>query len=426
MNKTANGYKIGCKMGEMNKYNIFTLKNGIRGAIVPMVGLKAVTVEVFVKIGSKYEVSGEFGMSHFLEHMAFKGTKKRPLPTDINNEIDSKGASYNAGTGHEMTSYYITTVKENLPWAIEMISDILLNSTYPLEEVNKERGVVIEEIKMYQDNPMMGLYGNFTKFLYDGSKIGCWNITGGVRDIEEFNRKKLLNYHNKYFNPKEMVIVVSGNVDQSIESIIKGYFENFINDKSEILPKVEVVLNKENQKVIKKEIEQGHFCIGVPALPWTDKRKYALRLLDIILSGNSSSRLYTKIREERALAYYVFSISESFAETGFLGVQSGIKLDKLEEAQDLVINEFLSIKDTLKEDEFKRAKEFLMGKTQLAMDKSSFMASYVGQKILLENDVETIENELERYNKIELKELKDLGELLFKKENIRSLMVVKK
>ncbi|MEI8068115.1 MAG: pitrilysin family protein [Candidatus Shapirobacteria bacterium] len=412
-------------MEEKTKYQIFTLKNGIRGVIVPILGLKSVTVEVFLKIGSKYEVKGEFGMSHFLEHMAFKGTKKRPLATDINNEIDSKGATYNAGTGHEMTSYYITTVKDNLTWAVEMISDILFNSTYPLKEVNKERGVVIEEIRMYQDNPMMGMSGEFTKFFYDGSKIGCWNIAGEVNDIKPFNREKLIKYHDKYFNPKETVVVISGNVDQSAESIIKEYFEAFINNKAEPLPKVEVVLNQKSEKIIKKEIEQGHFCIGVPALRSDDERKYALKLLDIILSGNSSSRLYTKIREERALAYYVFSISESFTETGFLGVQSGVKLDKLKEAQELVINEFLTIKDNLKEEELKRAKEFLMGKTQLAMDKSSFMASYVGQKILLENDVESIEKEIERYNKVELSELKDLCELLFKKDKIKSLMVTK-
>jgi len=409
----------------MDKYHTFTLKNGIRGAIVPMPGLKSVTIEVFVKIGSKYEMKGEFGMSHFLEHMAFKGTKKRLLPKDINNEIDSKGASYNAGTGHELTSYYITTVKENLPWAVEMISDILLNSTYPLEEVKKERGVVIEEIRMYQDNPMMGLSGEFVKFLYGNSNIGCWNIAGGVDDIKGFNREKLLNYHSKYFNPKEIVVVISGDVDPITESVVKDCFGGFESEKSKDLPKVEVVLTKESKMVMKKEIEQGHFCIGVPSLTWSDKRKYALKLLDIILSGNTSSRLYNKIREERALAYYVFSISESFAETGFLGVQSGVKLNKLDEAQELVVNEFLLMKDSLKEDELIRAKEYLIGKTKLAMDRTDFVSGYVGQKMLLENEVETIESEVERYSKIKLSELKDLSETLFKEDKIKSLIVMK-
>ncbi len=409
----------------MDKYHTFTLKNGIRGAIVPIPGLKSATIEVFVKIGSKYENKEEYGLSHFLEHMAFKGTKRRPTAKDINNEIDAKGATYNAGTGHEMTSYYITTIKENIPWAVEVISDILLNSTFPEEEVEKERGVVIEEIRMYQDNPMMGLSGDFVKFLYGQSKIGCWNISGETEDIIKLNREKLVNYHKKYFNPKEIVIVASGNVDESAEKVLRDCFEDFVNPNAQELPAVKISLNPNSSLTIKKEIEQGHFCVGVPAISWNDKRKYALKLLDIILSGNTSSRLYNKIREDRAWAYYVFPVTDSFKEAGFLGVQSGVKLDKLDEAKELSIQEMLNLADTLNEDELKRAKEFLMGKTQLAMDRTDFISGYVGEKLLLENRVDSILIELNRYSKTELKELKDLSKEIFIKEQIKSLSVIR-
>ena len=406
----------------MNKMKSFKLNNGIRGIIVPMPGLKSVTIEVFLKIGSKYENKGEFGLSHFLEHMAFKGTEKRPTATDINREIDSKGASYNAGTGHEMTSYYITTVKENAPWAIELISDILFNSFYDEKETIKERGVIMEEIRMYQDNPMMGLSGEFTKFLYqDNSNIGCWNIAGEVSDIKNVDRKIIIDYRNKFINPKEMVVVVCGDVDNELEKVIKDNFGGFSKDES-ALPEVKLILNKEKNMVIKKELEQGHFCMGVPALGWSDKRKYSLKLLDIVLDGNSSSRLYTKIREERALAYYVSPVGEMFKEGGYWAIQSGVNLDKIDEAMEVVTEEIGIIADSIKEDELKRAKDYLLGKMKLSMDKTGFVSGYVGQKLLLENSEETLEEELKKYNETGLKEVKDLAKEIFKKGEIRTLV----
>ena len=408
-------------MEKIVKTNYFTLDNGIRIAIIPVAGLKSVTVEVFLKIGSKYESKNEFGMSHFLEHMAFKGTIKRPTAVSINKEMDSKGASYNAGTGHEMTTYHITTIKENIPWAIEMISDMLFNSVYDDEEVLKERGVIMEEIRMYQDNPMMGLSAEMTKFLYGKSKIGCWNIAGEVNDIKPINRQRVIDYRNKFINPKEMVVVACGDVDNELEKIIKDNFGGFSKDES-VLPEVELVLNKEKKMVIKKELEQGHFCMGLPSIGWSDKRRYALKLLDIVLDGNSSSRLYTKIREEKALAYYVSPVGEMFKEGGYWAIQSGVNLDKIDEAMEVVRNEIKIIADSIKEDELKRAKDYIYGKRKLAMDKTGYISGFYGSGVLLENDYESPEEVLEKYKKVSFKEVKDLAKEIFKKEEIRTLV----
>jgi predicted Zn-dependent peptidase len=403
------------------KTKIFELNNGIKGIIAPIPGLKAVTIEAFLKIGSKYETKNEFGMSHFLEHMAFKGTKKRPTASVINKEIDSKGASYNAGTGHEMTSYYITTVKENIPWAVEMVADMLINSIYDEKEVLKERGVIIEEIKMYQDNPMMGLSGEATEFLYGKSPIGCWNIAGGVKDIEKVNRQKVVDFRNKFVNPKDVVVVIAGNVDFSASDEIKKYFEQLSN-QTQSLPEVKIVIETEKEKIVRKEVEQGHFAMMVPGISWQDKRKYAFKLLDIALNGNSSSRLYQRIREDKALAYYVFSISESFKETGFWGVQSGVKLNKIDEAMEIVRKELMTITDDIGEEELIRAKSYLVGKLELAMDKTEFVSSYLGEKLLLEGKIEMIEDELEKYKKVELKELKKLAGEIFRENELRSVV----
>lgn len=405
------------------KFKDFKLENGVRGIIIPVSGLNSVTVEVFLKIGSKYESKNEFGMSHFLEHMTFKGTKKRPTVSLINKEIDSKGAAYNAGTGHEMTSYHITTIKENVPWAVEMLSDILSNSIYDNDEVLKERGVIMEEIRMYQDNPIKGLSSILTKFLYGKSKIGCWDIAGSVDDIKKLDRSKLIDFRSKLINPKEMVVVIVGNVDFKAADEVKKCFESFVNIEAKELPKIDVLMNTESRMKIVKQVEQGHFAIAVSGISWMDTRKYEFELLDLILAGNSSSRLWQKIREDKALAYYIFSISESFKETGFWGVQSGVTLNKLDEAIMTVKNEIETIADTLKEEELNRAKDYLIGKTKLAMDKTSFISGFVGQKMLLENKIEMIDSEIERYKKIDLKSLKRLAGEIFREGKVKEVII---
>lgn len=408
------------------KTKTLKLKNGIRVAIVPIKGLRSVTAEVFLKIGSKYETKNEFGISHFLEHMAFKGTEKRPSASDINKEIDSKGAGYNAGTGQEMTSYYINSTRENACWAVEMLADILTNSVFDKNEVLKERGVIIEEIKMYQDNPMMGLSGELTKFLYGKSKIGCWDIAGEVKDIEGVTREKVMDYRNRLINPENIVVVLAGDVDDTVLGEVKKYFGDFTLGKGNKLSEAEVVLNKEKEKKIIKEVEQGHFAMAVPALRSQDKRRYAFKLLDIILNGNSSSRLYQKIREDKGLAYYVYSVSESFEEVGFWGVQSGVKLDRMDEAMEIVRKEILSIKENVDNNELQRAKDYLVGKVKLAMDKTSYWASLIGQKWLLEDELVDIDKELKEYQKVGLKEVSELAGEIFRPEEIRQVLIVKR
>ena len=408
------------------KNKVLELKNGIKVAVVPVSGLRSVTMEVFLKIGSKYEDQTEFGISHFLEHMAFKGTNKRPTAASINKEIDSKGAGYNAGTGQEMTSYYITTTRENVSWGLELLSDMLSNSLFDESEVEKEKGVIMEEIRMYQDNPMMGLSGELTKFLYGKSAIGCWDIAGEVEDIKKVTQRKVVGYRNKLINPRNMVLVLAGNVDFGAFSEAEKYFSGFSLGEGNNLPKVDLILNSEKRKEIAKEVEQGHFAIAVPALKRDDKRKYAFRILDLVLGGNSSSRLYQKIREDNGLAYYVYSISESFAEGGYWGVQSGVKLNRLDEAMEMVRDEMVKMKDNLEIDEIQRAKDYLIGKTELAMDRSAYWAGVTGEKLLLEGNLVDIEKELELYRKVSLNEVINLAKEIMVEKEIREVLIKKK
>ncbi len=412
----------------MVKYQQYSLENGVRVMAVPLPGLRSVTIEVFVKIGSKYEEEKVYGISHFLEHMAFKGSQKRPTANEIHKELDAKGASHNAGTGHEFTSYYIKTIKENIPWAIELLGDILLNPTIPEAEVEKEKLVIVEEIKMYEDNPAMGLGSEFMELLYKDTGVGCWNISGSEKSVLGIDRSNLIEYRNKYLNPAELVVVISGDVDAARSEELKGEVNRQFGKMRRAeakLPKPKMIVSEKFELRKKKDIEQGHFCLGVPSVGWKDKRKYASRLIDVIMAGNSSSRLFNKIREERGWAYYIYSASDMFEEAGFNAVQVGARMDKIEEAIELCRQEYLELASEVTEEELSRAKDYLIGRAKLNMDRTDFWSDFVGQKMLLENKQGDLEEEIRNYSEVNLQQLKDFGGEYFRKEEIKLLVVAK-
>jgi predicted Zn-dependent peptidase len=398
-----------------------TLSNGMKVVEIPLKGLSAVTIEVFCKIGSKYERVGEHGLSHFLEHMAFKGTDKRLSGEEVNKEIDTKGADYNAGTGHETTSYYIKTVKENLEWGVELLSDIVLNPKIRSEEVKKEKGVIIEEIKMYQDNPAMGMADTFWEHVLGKSPIGCWDIAGTVEEIDSYNEKDIIEYRKKYLDPKRMVVVIAGDVGKGAGDIVNQYFGEFEN-KAIKLPEIETVFTEVLETRVKKAVEQGHFCIGVEGLKRNDDRRYALKLLEIVMAGNTSSRLFSEIREKRGWAYYVHLIGDSFEEVGMLGVQSGVMMSKIDEAVSLTEEILVGLKDTISNDELLRAKSFYRGKVGLMMDRSDFWSQFVGERLLLENKISNIESEIKAVEAVDLEAVRHLAGELLRENRFRKLI----
>ncbi len=394
----------------MVQFNQITLANGVQCVMVPLVGLKSVTIEVFVKIGSKYETAGEYGMSHFLEHMAFKGTLKRKTAMDLNKEIDSKGAVHNAGTGHEWTSYYIKTINEHVDWALDVLSDILLHSTFPEEELVKERGVIIEEIRMYDDNPTMGLSYSFMEAFLKSNR-GCWSITGKVEDIQAIDRKKLVNFRDAYFDPGRMVVVVTGGIGgskaelQHLKTLLENYFGSWTG-KASTLPTVEVDFSETRLVTRNKAMEQAHFCLGWPGVSSKDERRYVGKLVETIILGNSSSKLWNAIREERGLAYYLFPITEYFEELGLMGMQVGVALDRVDEAIEVAKMELGRLTTTITQTDLDRAKDYLIGKLTLSMDQSDFWSDLIGQRLLLFGETINIEDLVDFYKKVNLKQIR--------------------
>ncbi|RLC35620.1 hypothetical protein DRH14_00410 [Candidatus Shapirobacteria bacterium] len=408
----------------MNKFDVFRLKNGIRVVLIDLPHLNSVTVEVFLKIGSAYEYKDEFGISHVWEHMAFKETKKRSA-RDINIEIDSRGAIHNAGTGFEMTSYQITTVKRDVLWAIDILADILINPTFPEDELNRELGVVKEEIKMYEDNPTMGLSFDLVQLLYGESKRGCWNIAGSLKDVSSIDREKLLNYRKKYFNGEGTVIVIAGGL--GVKKEIKRKIEEVwlgLGKGVGVTEELVVSLGKLKTRTKKKTIDQAHFCLGVPTVGRDDNRKYVATLIEQLMAGNSSSNLYEEIRHKRGWAYYVFSLGQLLARNGYLGVQAGVNKDKIDEVVSLTKEAYLSLAETIKEGDLKRVKDFVVGKGEMGLDKTNFWTDFVGRRLLLDDEVANLGRELAKMKAVSLKEVKEFGKSFFRKDKFR-LVVAK-
>ncbi len=396
-------------MGIMVQFHQIVLANGGQCVMVPLVGLKSVTIEVFVKIGSKYEAAGEYGMSHFLEHMAFKGTLKRKTAMDLNKEIDSKGAIHNAGTGHEWTSYYIKTINEQVDWALDVLSDILLHSTFPEEELIRERGVIMEEIRMYEDNPTMGLSYSFMEAFLKSNR-GCWNITGKVGNIKTIDRNKLVNFRKAYFDPGRMVVVVAGGIGgsktelQHLRGLLENYFGGWTGGAKK-LPTVEVDFSETRLVTQNKAMEQAHFCLGWPGVSLKDERCYVEKLVETIILGNSSSKLWNAIREEAGLAYYLFPITEYFEEMGLMGMQVGVALDRVDEAIEVAKKELGRLKTTITQTDLDRSKDYLIGKLTLSMDQSDFWSDLIGQRMLLFGETINIEDLVEFYKKVDLRQI---------------------
>ncbi len=404
-------------MGKMTKIEYFELKNGIRVVMVPLEGRKSVTVRVMTD--SKYETETEAGLSHFLEHMAFKGTKKRPNPMDINLELDGKGARWNAETNFDYTAYYITSVAKNLDWMLDLLSDVLLNSIFREKEVEKERGVIVEEIRMYRDNPIMGLSGDFVDYLLADSPIGCWNIAGHEKTVSGFSRRAVVEFRDKYVDPKRMVVVIAGNINNfqfsifNFQKLMEKYFGGFKSSGNK-MPEVKMSFGDKADKVIKRQVEQGHFVLGGKGLSRREKEEmYVLRLLEVVAAENSSSRLHKAIREDRGWAYYVNSEFDCLREGGMWLVQSGVMQNKLDEAIELARRELRRIGDDLGPEELSRAKDYVLGTTGLSMDSSAFWASMAGKRMLLDNEVLDLEGELSKVSKVKLKQVKDLAKRLF-------------
>ncbi len=406
----------------MYKKNV--LENGLRLITIPMESANSVTVLILVGAGSKYETKDINGISHFLEHMFFKGTEKRPTTLDISETLDNIGGEYNAFTSKEVTGYWAKVDKKHTDVALDWITDMFLNSKFDEAEIEREKGVIIEEVNMYLDTPTAYVSDLFENLLYKDQPAG-WMVIGEKENILSFDREKILNYFENHYSPSNVIVCVAGNINEKeIEEKIKNYFKD---KKLKDFGKKEKVVEIQTEPEIllhHKKTDQTHFCLGVRAYDLNHPLKYAQKLLGIILGGNMSSRLFIKVRERSGLAYSIRTSVDASTDTGYLVTQVGIDHKNLEKTIKLILEEYKDLKENkITEKELQKAKDYLKGITSLSLDASDNQASFYAMQELFENKILTPEEKFSLIDKVSVNDIKKVAEDIFVLEKLNLAVI---
>jgi len=391
---------------------------------VPMKDNPTVTVLVLVEAGSKYEEKSNNGISHFLEHMCFKGTEKRPKALDILEELDSTGSVCNAFTSLEYTGYYAKADAKHFGNIFDIVSDIYLNSTLPEKEIEKEKGVIIEEINMYKDIPQKRVSDLFTRLLYKDQPAGR-NIAGEKENVLRMKRKDFLAYKSAHYLPEATVIVVAGHIkEEEVLRKARKIFGTVSRGKKFCKVKVKESQKKPEILLEYKKTDQTHFMLGVRTYDLFDKRDMALELLSGVLSGGMSSRLFLKLREEMGVGYYVRSGNDAFTDHGFFQISSGVDNKRIKEVLRAVLEECRKlVKYKIKKSELDKAKECLISGMKFSLESTDDVANFYGEQEILKKEIQTVKEKVLEIKKISSDDLQKLAKGIFKNQNLNLAMV---
>jgi len=408
------------------QFNRFTLKNGLRVILVPVQEVGSATTLLMVGAGSRYETRKNNGISHFLEHMAFKGTKKRPTAREIASLIDGIGAEQNAFTGKEITGYYIKSAFEHVPLCLDVLADMLTESLFDAKEIEKEKGVILEEINLYEDTPSRKISDVFEYLLYGDTPMG-WDIAGEKDIIRDVTRVDFTNYMSSLYSADNMTVVVAGKMDTDATRVaIEKHFEALPQFKKSGFKNSADLQDKPAVLLRSKKTEQSHFAIGVRTVGVTaDAEKYPLSVLAAILGGGMSSRLFHEVREARGLAYYVRTYSENYTDRGYLATFAGVDPKRIDEAIKVVVDEYRKIIDDaeMTEDEFVKAKEFLKGHFILDLEDTKSISVHYASSELLEDRLENPEEILAKIELVTLDEVKAAAKKYLKDDQMNLAII---
>ncbi len=405
-------------------YHRQVLDNGLRLICVPMTSVKSVTAMILVGAGSRYETKQINGISHFLEHMFFKGTYKRPTAAEISSLIDGIGGEFNAFTGEEIVGYYIKAPANHLELLLDVLSDMLCNSKFDPEEVEREKGVIIEELNLYEDTPSRRIYDVYKQLLYGDQPLG-WDIGGRKEIIAKLTRSEFIDFMAKRYKPNNMVVVLAGDVDLSkAQGLVIKYFGHL--QRGEVAAFVPVSENQvqPNVKVHYKETDQAHLILGVRTFPLTHPDRFKLAVLNVILGGGMSSRLFINVRERRGLAYYIRSIDEYYLDCGTLLAAAGVDLKRIDDAVKVILEEFLKMADRpVSDNELAKAKEYIRGRLILEFEDTKSVASRYGADELLEGKIYTDEQIIEETAKVTVDDVLAVAKAIFQPSRLNLAVI---
>ncbi len=407
-------------------YNKTILPNGLRLITVPMKESQTVTMLVMVEAGSKYETKDKNGISHFLEHMCFKGTNKRPRSIDISRELDSIGAHYNAFTGEEYTGYYAKSHPDYMEKIIDVVSDLYLNPIFRDEEVNREKGVIVEEINMYNDLPQRHVGEKFMALLYGDQPAG-WSIAGTADTVTKMTKEDFIAYRKAHYLSDASTVIVAGNFDEeAIKNKIDSTFAGMAH--GEKLPKLPIEESQTKPALVveKRDIDQVHMIIGVRTFGVADKRTPILRVLNAVLGGGMSGRLFQRMREELGICYYVHSSNNPFTDHGFLDISAGVDKNRVKEATTAIIAEMKKfVVEKVSEEELQKAKDFLVGNMYLGLESSDAIAEWFAHQEIMHRPLRTAEEVTAEIRRVTAEDIQAVAHEIFKDERLNMAIVGK-
>ena len=392
------------------------LANGLRVITIPMPSFESATVLVMVGAGSRYETKLNNGISHFLEHMAFKGTKKRPSAIAISTLIDGIGGQFNASTGKEVTNFYIKSAANKIEVSMDVLSDMLLNSKFDEKEIEKEKGVIIEEMNMNEDNPMRIIGDLYENLMYGDTPLGR-DIIGKKEIIRSTTRANFLSYMKSLYSAENMVVVIAGGIQtEATQKLTEKYFAQ--------MPKFDTIRynksysnQKKPQVLIKsKKTEQVHLALGFRTVQFNHPDKYALDVLASVLGGGMSSRLFNEVREKRGLAYYVSSGSDLYSDTGSFVTWAGVDPKKIKDAISIILQEHSKIarrKSQVGKEELEKVKSYIKGHWVLAFENSMTVANHYASWEVLEKKIESLDEAMKKIDAVTIEQLEAAAKKYF-------------
>ncbi len=393
------------------------LPNGFRIVTESMPYVRSVSLGVWVGSGSRVELVPENGLSHFIEHMVFKGTQNRSAE-DIAKSVDSIGGGLDAFTSKELVSFNTKVLDEHLPYAFDVLSDLVLNPLFREEDIEKEKGVILEEIKMEADQPEFVLHEAFIGNFWKGHGLGR-PILGTKETVKKFTREMLLDYYGRVYSPENITITAAGNLEH--DEIVRLVSSRFAG----LSPREELTLGpppKTHAPIIlkkKESLEQVHIAMGVPCYPLAHARRFPLYILNTVLGGGMSSRLFQDIREKQGLAYAVYSELNLFSDTGCFTVYAGTAAETAKKVVDSVVGEFRRLKDELiSTEELRRAKDHLKGSLMLSLESTSSRMSNLARQELYFNRFMSMDEMLENIEAVDRDEVQKVAQEFFQSEDI--------
>lgn len=368
------------------------LPNGLRVLTERLESTQSVTVLILVKSGSRCEDQRIRGISHFLEHMFFKGGEKYPDTKAVSETIDAIGGEFNAFTGKEYVGYYVKVASAHRSTAMEVLADMLITAKHDPVEIDKERGVIMEEYNMYQDTPMYQVGWDFEKLLFGDQPLG-WDQIGLKDVIHTVTREDFMEYQRKWYRSDNMVITVAGDVDH--EAVVKEVERLFTVPKGVTTDRwldYEVRAPKDRVILQEKKTEQGHVVVGFPSYPEQHPDHYAVRLLAIILGGNMSSRMFLGVREAKGLAYYIQTSTDDYTDVGVISTRAGVDLTRVDLAVEAIVDQYRQIREEkVSQFELQKSKDYLKGKMILKLEDSEEVAHLLAKHEVLYGEVLTPE-----------------------------------